>query len=49
MVCLFFSGLNNIIHWKAHLLIISRSEFSRVAESLLCLTLEKSDVSFEKQ
>ena len=28
---------------------ISRSEFSRVAELLLCLTLEKSDLSFAKQ
>ena len=28
---------------------ISRSEFSRVAELLLCLTLEKSDMSFAKQ
>ena len=45
MVCLLGSGLNNIFHWKAHLLTLFKSLLSCVSEKVASLTIEKSDVS----
>ena len=45
IACLFGWGLNNIFHWKAHLLAISRTELNLVLKLFLSKTFEKSDVS----
>ena len=44
VVCLLVSGLNNIYHWKAHLLIVFESLLSSVSEKVSSLTCEKSDL-----
>ena len=45
MACLLGSGLNNIFHWKAHLLILFKSLLNSVSEKFRLYLLKKSDVS----
>ena len=46
--CFVGSGLKLIFHCRAHLLMLERSLFNRLAESVILWTTEKSDVSSAK-
>ena len=46
--CLFGSGLKRIFHWKAQSLMIFRSLFRAMRDSLSLLTLEKIETSSAK-
>ena len=48
IACLFGSRLKDLFHWKAHLLIFVKSEFSWQFELLLSLISENKDVSSAK-
>ena len=42
--CVLVSALNYIFHWKAHLLIFSKSEFNSSTDTCISRTFEKREV-----